>query len=318
MSKFCHSCGAEMRPAAVFCPQCGVSDVPQAPTTEASNTPSQHAPRSGEGSTSGGKWKYWLLGAGAVAVVAAYPLYKWQGPANLTFDGVVAAGDAATAATEAASRLEALGESSDDSLTEATIALALEDKVKFLPCVEWQPPFIHYINGQRVMGSVPNAKRFPITIERSFVPLMGGYADDEPYQELIPFQEAGILTSSIDNVVQHSSVRDEFVKFELTDFGKLVVNIQSKTDRNGQKIEIAYMCDGVGKVDRVVNFTIPSNSEVKSSIIDYTWRASPISTSGGRGIDQSIWEILKQRPPQSGADRKQIILTNNGWIPSDN
>lgn len=89
-------------PLPFFCPQCGVSAAPQAPTTEASYTPSRLAPRYGEASASGEKWKYWLLSAGAVAVVAAYPLYMRHRPADLNFDGVVAASDAATATTETA------------------------------------------------------------------------------------------------------------------------------------------------------------------------------------------------------------------------
>ena len=93
-------------------------------------------------------------------------------------------------------------------------------------------------------------------------------------------------------------------------FKELFATIPS-TSNNGQPAtDIPAICYGTGKITSI-QFTIPEDGQAKSSRVDYTWSAEPVSDAARQLYDQNI--ILTRKPPLSGKETVTLVLTNNGW-----
>ena len=75
-------------------------------------------------------------------------------------------------------------------------------------------------------------------------------------------------------------------------------------------VDVPAVCFGTGKITSI-QFTIPEDGQAKSSRVEYTWSAEPISDAARQIYDQDI--PLFKKPPLSGQDAVILVLTNNGW-----
>ena len=93
------------------------------------------------------------------------------------------------------------------------------------------------------------------------------------------------------------------------EFKDLFSSVTRKT-MNGQTVEAPALCFGIGKITSI-QFSIPSEGESKSSRVDYTWSAEPLSNAARKLYDQDI--PLVRKPSLSGQGSAVLVLTNNGW-----
>lgn len=93
------------------------------------------------------------------------------------------------------------------------------------------------------------------------------------------------------------------------EFKELFSSVTRKT-LNGQTVEAPALCYGVGKITSI-QFSIPAEGESKSSRVEYTWSAEPLSNAARQLYDQDV--PLLGRPPLSGKGNAVLVLTNNGW-----
>ena len=84
---------------------------------------------------------------------------------------------------------------------------------------------------------------------------------------------------------------------------------------NGQPaVELPAICYGAGKITSL-QFTIPEDGESKSSRVEYSWSAEPVSATAAQLYNQNI--TLVNKPPLSGKETVTLVLMNNGWAKMD-
>jgi hypothetical protein len=93
----------------------------------------------------------------------------------------------------------------------------------------------------------------------------------------------------------------------------LFSELETSTGSEGAMKTVPALCYGIGRVDRIDNFTIPGDASVKTTTVTYTWSTEPLGTLAQRIHDSQI--PLVQTPPLSGTKTIVLSLTNKGWEP---
>lgn len=107
----------------------------------------------------------------------------------------------------------------------------------------------------------------------------------------------------------------KYVIYTPTNAFKDLFGTITKDASNGQQaMELPAICYGSGKITGI-QFTVPEDGDSKSSRVEYTWSAEPLSATATQLYNQSI--TLVNNPPISGKETVRLVLTNNGWAKMD-
>jgi hypothetical protein len=127
------------------------------------------------------------------------------------------------------------------------------------------------------------------------------------YLAMRSFVDAGLMIEEKGEYFEQQNGQNPYQIFIYKPKPEYVSYFSEKASSNGNP-EPAF-CLGKGKVTEIINFTIPQENGLNTSLVRFQWKsdASPDLLSRSTSLK------LRGRPETGGASEATLMLTNNGW-----